>query len=78
VGVRPVPSSIGWLGPRPWLSGRVENRRSDFSLSVAVGLGFRLARRNPVWPGSGSYPAHRTGQAELPHPALGKDARLSV
>ena len=22
-------------------------------------------------------PAHRTGQAELPHPALGKDARFT-
>ena len=27
---------------------RVENRRSGFSLPVAIGLGFRLARRNPV------------------------------
>jgi len=43
--------------------GRVENRRSGFSLPVAVGLGFRCARRNPVWPDSVSCSrsSNRTG-----------------
>src|ERR1019366_1737701 len=43
--------------------GRVENRRSGFSLPVAVGLGFRFTRRNPVWPGSVSCSrsSNRTG-----------------
>jgi hypothetical protein len=30
------------------IASRVENRRSGFSLPVAVGLGFRCTRRNPV------------------------------
>ena len=55
--------------------GRVENRSSGCSLPVAVWLGFRFAASIrfglPLFP----VPAHRTGQAELPHPALGKDSR---
>ena len=43
--------------------GRVENRRSDVSLPVAIGLGFRPAHLNPVWPGSVSCSrsSNRTG-----------------
>jgi len=33
------------------MASRVENRRSGVSLPVAVGLGFRFTRLNPVWPG---------------------------
>jgi hypothetical protein len=55
---------------------RVENRRSDCSLPVVSRLGFRPATsvrfglvRFPV-------PAHRTGLADFPHPALEKDSRV--
>src|ERR1700736_6512262 len=58
------------------IASRVENRRSGFSLPVAVGV---LSH----WPASIRFgltlfpvPAHRTGQADFPHPALGKDTRL--
>jgi len=55
--------------------GRVENRRSGFSLPVACGLGFRFAASIRFGLALFPVPAHRTGQAELPHPALGKDSR---
>src|SRR6266498_2117976 len=59
-------------------NGRVENRRSGFSLSVAFGLGFRFAASIRFGLALFPVPAHRTGQAELPHPALGKDSRCYV
>src|SRR6059058_4806080 len=57
------------------IGSRVENRRSGFSLPVACGLGFRLAAAIRFGLALFPVPAHRTGEAELPHPALGKDSR---
>ena len=57
---------------------RVENRRSGFSLPVAADESFRVVAS--VRFGLALFPvlAHRTGQADFPHPALGKDTRSSV
>ena len=60
------------------IGSRVENRRSGFSLPVACGLGFRFAASIRFGLALFPVPARRTGQAELPHPALGKDTRYSV
>jgi hypothetical protein len=60
------------------MASRVENRRSGFSLPVACGLGFRFAASIQFGLALFPVPAHRTGQAELPHPALGKDSRCYV
>jgi hypothetical protein len=57
---------------------RVENRRSDCSLPVGMRLGFRLVPSVRVDLVLFPVPAHRTGQADFPHPALRKDTRYSV
>ena len=57
---------------------RVENRRSDCSLPVDIRRGFRLATSVRFGLVLFPVPAHRTGQADFPHPALGKDTRGSV
>jgi hypothetical protein len=59
------------------MASRVENRRS-FSLPVACGLDFRFAAAIRFGLALFPVPAHRTGQADFPHPALGKDSRYSV
>jgi len=58
------------------MASRVENRRSGVSLPVAVGLGFRFARLNPVWPGSVSCSrsSNRTGR----FPASGSRKRHTM
>jgi hypothetical protein len=56
---------------------RVENRRSDVSLPVAVGGAFRIAASVRLGVALFSVPAHRTGQAVFPHPALGQNIMLS-
>jgi hypothetical protein len=55
--------------------GGVENRRSDCSLPVASWRGFRWAASIRFGVALFPVPAHRTGRAELPHPALGIDSR---
>ena len=58
------------------MASRVENRRSGFSLPVAVGLSFRFARLNPVWLGSVSCSrsSNRTGR----FPASGSRKRHTM
>src|SRR6202035_2757692 len=58
------------------MSSRVENRRSDCSLPVDIRRGFRRVTSVRFGLVLFPVPAHRTGQADFPHPALGKDARL--
>jgi hypothetical protein len=58
------------------IASRVENRRSGFSLSVADGLAFAGPASIRFGVTLFPVPAHRTGQADFPHPALGKDTRL--
>jgi len=60
------------------IASRVENRRSDCSLPVDIRRGFRLATSVRFGLVLFPVPAHRTGQADFPHPALGKDTRGSV
>ena len=55
---------------------RVENRRSDCSLPVDIRLGFRHSPSVRFDLVLFPVPAHRTGQADFPHPALGKDSRF--
>jgi hypothetical protein len=55
---------------------RVENRRSNFSLPVVSRLGFRRATSVRFGLVLFPVPAHRTGLAVFPHPALGKDSRF--
>jgi hypothetical protein len=57
---------------------RVENRRSDCSLPVDIRRSFRRATSVRFGLVLFPVPAHRTGQADFPHPALGKDTRCSV
>src|ERR1700674_4032744 len=57
---------------------RVENRRSNCSLPVVSRLGFRRATSVRFGLVLFPVPARRTGQADFPHPALGKDSRCSV
>jgi hypothetical protein len=57
---------------------RVENRRSNGSLPVVSRLGFRRATSVRFGLVLFPVPARRTGQADFPHPALGKDTRCSV
>src|ERR1035437_2805823 len=64
------------LSRRTVIGSRVENRRSGFSLSVAVGLAFAVPASIRLGVTLFPVPAHRTGQADFPHPALGKDTRL--
>jgi hypothetical protein len=54
---------------------RVENRRSNGSLPVDIRLGFRQVTSVRFGVVLFPVPAHRTGQADFPHPALGKDSR---
>jgi hypothetical protein len=71
----PVPfASIRWSMSA--MASRVENRRSGFSLSVADGLAFAGPASIRFGVTLFPVPAHRTGQADFPHPALGKDTRL--
>jgi hypothetical protein len=60
------------------MASRVENRRSDCSLPVDIGLGFRRATSVRFGLVLFPVPAHRTGLADFPHPALGKDTRCYV
>ena len=60
------------------IASRVENRRSNCSLPVDIRRGFRRATSVRFGLVLFPVPAHRTGQAELPHPALGKDSRGCV
>jgi hypothetical protein len=55
---------------------RVENRRSDCSLPVDIRRGFRLATAVRFGLVLFPVPAHRTGLADFPHPALVKDSRF--
>src|SRR5438552_3124954 len=55
---------------------RVENRRSNCSLPVDIRLGFRRATSVRFGLVLFPVPAHRTGRADFPHPALGKDSRF--
>src|ERR1700693_1957177 len=65
---RPTPAS-----DRAELSGRVEMWRggSRFGLSVAAPFVWRCPSNLAVTPFP--HPAHRTGHADCPHPALGQD-----
>ena len=60
------------------MESRVENRRSDCSLPVDIRRSFRRATSVRFGLVLFPVPAHRTGQADFPHPALGKDTRCSV
>jgi len=55
------------------MASRVENRRSDCSLPVDIRRSFRRATSVRFGLVLFPVPAHRTGQADFPHPALGKD-----
>jgi hypothetical protein len=57
---------------------RVENKRSNGSLPVVNRLGFRFVTSVRFGLVLFPVPAHRTGQADFPHPALGKDTRCYV
>ena len=57
---------------------RVKNRRSGFSLPVAIGDAFASSASIRFGLTLFPLPAHRTGQADFPHPALGKDTRLLI
>ena len=58
------------------IASRVENRRSNCSLPVDIRLGFRRATSVRFGLVLFPVPAHRTGLADFPHPALGKDSRF--
>jgi hypothetical protein len=58
------------------IASRVGNRRSNCSLPVVSRLGFRLVTSVRFGLVLLPVPAHRTGLAVFPHPALGKDSRL--
>src|SRR5260370_38678546 len=58
------------------MASRVENRRSDCSLPVVIGRGFRRVTSVRLGLVLFPVPAHRTGLAVFPHPALGKDSRF--
>ncbi len=57
-------------------NGRVEMWRGGvrLSLSVAASFGWRCLNSLTITPFP--HPAHRTGHADLPHPALGQDTCL--
>jgi hypothetical protein len=57
--------------------GRVEMWRGDFrpNISVTAPFVWRCLTSSPVAPFP--HPAHRTGHADLPHPALGQDVTPS-
>src|SRR6202022_381018 len=58
--------------------GRVEMWRGGFRLNISVAASFvwRCLSGSAVTPFP--HPAHRTGQADLPHPALGQDFTPSL
>jgi hypothetical protein len=58
---------------QPDANGRVEMWRGGFRLNISVAASFvwRCLSGSAVTPFP--HPAHRTGQADLPHPALGQD-----
>ncbi len=58
------------------VASRVENRRSGCSLPVARGFSFRFVASVRFGLALFPVPAHRTGLADFPHPALGKDSRF--
>src|SRR5438034_7334445 len=58
------------------MASRVENRRSDCSLPVVIRRGFRRVTSVRFGLVLFPVPAHRTGLADFPHPALGKDSRF--
>ena len=58
------------------IESRVENRRSNCSLPVDIRRGFRRATSVRFGLVLFPVPAHRTGLADFPHPALGKDSRF--
>ena len=58
------------------MGSRVEKRRSDGSLPVASGGAFDHAASIRFDVVLFPLPAHRTGLADFPHPALGKDSRF--
>ena len=58
------------------MASRVENRRSGCSLPVARGFSFRFVASVRFGLALFPVPAHRTGLADFPHPALGKDSRF--
>src|ERR1700688_2045549 len=68
VGTRPICRVVSEI------ASRVENRRSNCSLPVVSRLGFRLVTSVRFGLVLFPVPARRTGQADFPHPALGKDA----
>jgi hypothetical protein len=73
---RPYASGKGIrLGILSVIASRVENRRSNGSLPVDIRLGFRQVTSVRFGVVLFPVPAHRTGQADFPHPALGKDSR---
>src|SRR6202790_1692863 len=57
--------------------GRVEMWRGGFRLNISVAASFvwRCLSGSAVTPFP--HPAHRTGHADLPHPALGQELTLS-
>ena len=58
------------------IESRVENRRSNCSLPVVSRRGFRRVTSVRFGLVLFPVPAHRTGLAVFPHPALGKDSRF--
>ena len=76
---RPTPSGLNgrlnvcWSRAPTGAAGRVEMWRggSRVGLSVAAPFGWRCPSNLAIAPFP--HPAHRTGHAELPHPALGQD-----
>src|SRR5262247_716564 len=55
------------------LLGRVEMWRGGFRLNISVAASFVLRCLSSSTMTPFPHPAHRTGRAELPHPALGQD-----
>jgi hypothetical protein len=66
-----------WKAPPSHGARRVEMWRGDVRLSMSVSAPFvwRCLSGSAVAPFP--HPAHRTGQADFPHPALGQDLTLS-
>ena len=58
------------------MASRVENRRNNCSPPVDIRRGFRRATSVRFGLVLFPVPAHRTGLADFPHPALGKDSRF--
>src|SRR5215471_7833246 len=72
----PADGFVGLAEDRSILSG-VENRRSSGSLPVAF-VSAAFAERASIRFGIALFPvpAHRSGQADFPHPALGESSRF--